>query len=195
MTEKYLIGIDIGSSFTKSSIFDTQGNALGNARRDTHPAQPRPGVAEYDGPQLLRATLDSIKELVGKAQILARDVAGICLDGMISGTLGIDANGEATTPYTTTLDLRFAPYLNYVMNNFHDLVREKTGTGQPTIAPKMLWIRAEFPEVYHQTAKFVTIASYIVGKMAQLTADEAFMDYTYLWATGLIDSPFLNLCY
>ena len=89
MTEKYLIGIDIGSSFSKSSIFDIQGNSLGAAKRDTHPDQPRPGVAEYDGPTLLQAVLDSLKELMDKSQVSPDDVAGICLDGMISGTLGI----------------------------------------------------------------------------------------------------------
>lgn len=188
MAEKYLIGIDIGSSFSKASIFDTQGQALGSAKRDTHPHQPRAGVAEYDGPHLFQATLASIKELLERSQAAAGDIAAICLDGMISGTMGIDAEGEATTPYTTTLDLRFAPQLNYVMDNFHDLIREKTGAGQPTFAPKMRWIREEFPEAYRRTARFVTITGYIMGKLAGQRGTEAFIDYTYLWATGLSDT-------
>jgi xylulokinase len=188
MTDKYLIGVDLGSSFTKAAIFDTQGNALGDAKRDTHPAQPRPGVAEYDGPRHFNATLGAIKELVDKSGVSPAEVAAICFDGMISGTIGIDAAGEATTPYTTTLDMRFAPQLNYVMDNFHDPIREKTGAGQPTFAPKMLWVRDQFPDVYKQTAKFVTITGYIVGKMVGLSGTEAFIDYTYLWATGLSDT-------
>jgi xylulokinase len=188
MGANYLIGIDVGSSYTKASIFDTGGNALGDTKRDTHPAQPRSGVAEYDGPQLLQAALEAIKELLEMSKVPPQDVAAICLDGMISGALGIDAAGEATTPYTTTLDTRFAPHLNYVLDNFHDLVRQQTGSGQPTVAPKILWIRAEFPDVYKQTAKFVTISGYILGKMAGLTAAGAFVDYTYLWATGLSDT-------
>lgn len=188
MAETYLIGIDIGSSFTKSSIYDTEGNLLSSAKRDTHPDQPRPNVAEYDGPALLQAILDSLKELMDESGVPAKDVAGVCLDGMISGTMGIDANGEATTPYTTTLDLRFTPQLNYVLDNFHDPIREKTGSGQPTIAPKMLWIREAFPDVYRQTAKFVTISGYILGKLAGQPGTEAVVDYTYLWATGLSDT-------
>ncbi len=189
MKEKYLIGIDLGSSFTKASLFDTQGNVLGDASVDTHPVQPRPGVAEYDGPTHYRATLNALKEVVEKSNVPPGDIAAICFDGMISGTIGIDADGEATTPYTTTLDMRFAPQLNYVMDNFHGPIREKTGAGQPTFAPKMLWVRAEFPDVYKRTAKFVTICSYIVGKMTNLSAEEAFIDYTYLWATGLSATP------
>jgi xylulokinase len=188
MAERYLIGIDIGSSFTKSSIYDTQGNSVGAAKRDTHPDQPRPNVAEYEGPKLLQAVLGSLKELMTNSGVSPKDVAGICLDGMISGTMGIDAGGDATTPYTTTLDLRFTPQLNFVLDRFHDPIREQTGSGQPTIAPKMLWIRQEFPDVYRQTAKFVTISGYILGKLAGMPGTEAVVDYTYLWATGLSDT-------
>ena len=75
MTEKYLIGVDLGSSFTKAAIFDTAGKALGDAKRDTHPAQPRAGVAEYDGPRHFTATLDAIKELVQKSGVPPADIA------------------------------------------------------------------------------------------------------------------------
>ena len=188
MSEQYFIGIDIGSSFTKSSVIDTGGNVLAHASRDTHPNQPRPGVAEYDGPTQLAAVYDSISELLEKSGVAAGDVAAICLDGMQSGTMGIDAHGDSTTPYTTTLDLRFNPYLDQMLDRFHDPIRRLTGSGQPTIAPKMLWIREEFPDVYKVTAKFVTISGFLLGKMAGFSADEAFVDYTYLWATGLSDT-------
>ncbi len=188
MSPNYFIGIDIGSSFTKSSVIDTDGVVLADAKRDTHPAQPRAGVAEYDGPTLLRAVYESVAELMQKSGIRPEAVAAVCVDGMISGTMGIDDAGDATTPYTTTLDQRFTPHLNRVLDRFHDSIRELTGSGQPTIAPKMLWIREEFPDVYHRTAKFVTISGYLLGKIAGLAAQDAFVDTTYLWATGLADA-------
>lgn len=188
MSEQYFIGIDIGSSFTKSSIIDTQGNVLAHASRDTHPNQPRPGVAEYDGPTLLAAIYASIGELLENSGVAPSDVAAICLDAMISGAMGIDAAGDPTTPYTTTLDLRFLPQLDWTLDNFHDPIRRLTGSGQPTVAPKMLWIREAFPDVYKATAKFVTVSGYLLGKMAGFTAEQAFVDYTYLWATGLSDT-------
>ncbi len=188
MTKNYFIGIDIGSSFTKSSVIDSEGNILADAKRDTHPTQPRAGVAEYDGPALLAAVYESVAELMQKSRIRPETVAAVCLDGMISGTMGIDDAGDATTPYTTTLDQRFTPQLNRVLERFHDPIRELTGSGQPTIAPKMLWIREEFPDVYRRSAKFVTISGYVLGKMAGLSAQDAFVDATYLWATGLADA-------
>lgn len=188
VSEQYFICIDVGSSFTKSSIIDTHGRILADSKRDTHPSQPRAGVAEYDGPSLLQAVYGSVAELLQRSGVQPGDVAAICLDGMISGAMGIDDDGDATTPYTTTLDQRFTPHLNRILERFHDPIRELTGSGQPTIAPKMLWIRDEFPDAYQRTAKFVTISGYLLGKMAGLAAQDAFVDYTYLWATGLSDT-------
>ena len=185
MKKEYLIGIDVGSSFTKSSIYDTGGSSLGATKRDTHPTQPNAGVAEYDPETILQAVLESLRELVDKTSISPGDVAAICLDGMQSGALGVGADGDPTTPYTTTLDQRFTPYLNSVLDQHHDLIRSQTGSGQPTIAPKIMWIRNEFPDVYKRTSKFTTISSYLLAKLAGLSTEEIFIDITYLWVTGL----------
>lgn len=188
MKKIYLIGIDIGSSYTKVSAYDSEGNILGAAKRDTHPSQPSPGVAEYNSEMILQAVYSSIQEILEKTNIPPSDVAGICLDGMQSGVMGLDINGKPTAPYTTTLDTRFSPYLNRVLDQYHDQIRLKTGSGQPTIAPKILWLQAEFPDVYKRTRKFVTISGYLLAKLAGLSIDEVFMDITYLWVTGLSDT-------
>jgi len=188
MKQKYWVCIDVGSSFTKSSIYDTEGNSLGAAKRDTRPHQPAQGVAEYDPELILNAVVESVRELVEKTAVSPGSIAAICLDGMQSGVLGIGADGNPTTPYTTTLDLRFAPYLSRVLERHHDQIRSITGSGQPTIAPKIMWIRDAFPEAYRRTVKFATISGYLLAKLAGLPTDDIFMDITYLWVTGLSDT-------
>ena len=188
MEQKYLVAIDIGSSYVKSSVYTTAGAVLGSAKRDIHPDQPRPGVAEYDAKAILQNVLDSLRELVEKTAFPPGEVAAISLDGICSGTMGIDAQGEPIMPYTTTLDMRFAPYLNRALDEHHDLIRSLTGSGQPTTGPKIQWIRDTFPDIYRQSVKFVTIGSYVLGQLIGLTTENLFMDHTYLWATGLSDT-------
>ncbi len=188
MKQKYFVCIDVGSSFTKSSIYDTDGKSLGAAKRDTRPDQPEQGVAEYDPEMILNAVVESVRELVEKTAVSPDNIAAICLDGMQSGVLGIDVDGNPTTPYTTTLDIRFTPYLNRVLEHHHDLIRSITGSGQPTIAPKIMWIRDAFPDAYRRTAKFATISGYLLAKLAGLPVDDIFIDITYLWVTGLSDT-------
>ena len=188
MGRKYLVAIDIGSSYVKSSIYTTDGDVLGAARRAIHPDQPQPNVAEYDAEAILQAVLNSLRELVEKTDFLPSEVAALSLDGICSGTMGIDAEGDPIMPYTTTLDLRFAPYLNQALDEYHDQIRSLTGSGQPTTGPKIQWIRDEFPDIYRRSVKFVTIGSYVLGQMIGLAAEDLFMDHTYLWATGLSDT-------
>ncbi len=188
MKPTYLIGIDIGSSNTKISVYDTAGNMLGIVSRDTRPSQPSPGIAEYDSEILLHAVYAGMRDILNQTDISPKNVAAICLDGMQSGTVGLDRHGVPTMPYSNTLDTRFSPYLNQVLDQHHDQIRLKTGSGQPTIAPKILWLQAEYPEIYAQTRKFVTISGYLIAQLAGLTVDEAFIDITYLWATGLSDT-------
>ena len=45
-----------------------------------------------------------------------------------------------------------------------------------TIAPKMMWVRDAFPDVYRRTAKFVTVSGYLLGKLAGQPADAAVVD-------------------
>ncbi len=124
MEQHYLVAIDIGSSYVKSSVYTTAGEVLGSAKRDIHPDQPRPGVAEYDAKVILQDVLDSLHELVEKTTFPRGEVAAISLDGICSGTMGIDAQGDPIMPYTTTLDLRFAPYLNRALDEHKQKIRE-----------------------------------------------------------------------
>jgi xylulokinase len=137
---------------------------------------------------MVQATQEAIRELMEKSGIAASGVAALCMDGMISGTLGVDAGWNATTPYTTPLDMRFAPQLNDAMDRHHDVIRRKTGSGMAVIGPKIAWVRDAFPDAYARTERFVTATGYVAGKVAGLKAGEAFVDFTHLWTTGLSDT-------
>ena len=185
--KRYLIGLDIGSSFIKATMFDTRGQAVASGKQDNHPLHPRPGVSEYEGPTMLKATYAAVRSVVQDAGVSPGDVAAIGADGMVSGIIGLDEAGVAATPFSNTLDMRFAGHLNSVLGAMHEPIRRACGSGQPTIGPKMMWFRDAFPDLYRRTAKFVTATGYVAGSMAGLTGTQAFIDQTHLWATGLAD--------
>lgn len=49
MANKYLLGVDFGTTGTRSIIYDLQGNELGNAYKENIITYPEPGSYEYDG--------------------------------------------------------------------------------------------------------------------------------------------------
>ena len=93
MSKKYTIGIDVGGSATKSAIYDLQGNVVGEGKASYQPKEPHPGVAEYDALEILDAVDQSLKIAVAQAGISPSSIVAITVDAMISGTVGIDADG------------------------------------------------------------------------------------------------------
>lgn len=187
-TRTLLVGVDVGSSSIRAEVFDPLGNSLGTARRVNHFVQPAPGVAEYDGDLMTTAVLACLRELADRLEIRSGEVACLALDGMISGVMGVDAEWKPTTAYTTPLDMRYGDTLNRIMAEHERMVRRTTGSGMAVIGPKIAWIKAAFPDAFSRTRKFVTATGYVAGKLAALKPEEAFVDYTYLWTTGLSDT-------
>ena len=188
MAATYLIGVDVGSSYVKASLFGEDGRAIGDAQFDNHPTQPRPGVAEYDGESIWRTILDALRELLARTAIDPSRVAALALDGMQSGILGVGADGRPTTPYTTTLDTRFAPDLDHVMRVHEQDIRRISGAAQPCYAPKLHWIRRDNPDAFARTWRFMTIGDYLTCRLSGRTQDSLFLSSTYLWMTGLGDA-------
>jgi len=146
-----------------------------------------------DPNDFLRATLETIQEMLDRSGRPASEVAALALDGQMSGCMGIDGRGGPAAPWTSTLDTRFSPYLDRFMTGYEPEIRQLNGALQPCFGPKIAWLREELPELYRASEKFVILAGHVAGRLAGLTADDAFMDATYLTITGIADV--VNSCW
>ena len=184
----HLIGIDLGTSVVKTTLFRTDGAAVAQARRDAPLHQPGQGLAEQQGEDFYRAALETVQEVAAKAKLPASGVAAIAFDGQMGGIMGIDREWRAVTPwYPSTLDTRYRPYLDQVMKKKGQRLVELSGA-LPLAAPRMSWWQAEQPELYQRVHKVVILANYVAGRMADLSGDEAFIDPSYLTWIGLSDT-------
>lgn len=181
------LGIDVGGSSTKAVVYRLDGTALGAGSASYRPAQPRPGVAEYDPNELIRAAEHAVREALRRAAVDAADIVAVGCDAMISGAVGLGADGTPTTPYTTTLDTRSNEDMQ-PMAVHEARIRELVGSGVPVIAAKIAWCRRTQPEVFAKTRVFVTAGGLVTGHFAGLGAEDAVIDPTVLWAVGLSDT-------
>ena len=70
---KYLIGIDIGTSGTKSVLFDTLGNVIASATAEYPLSQPHNGWAEQDPEhwwEAVQATLSTVTKSATDGEIV-----------------------------------------------------------------------------------------------------------------------------
>ncbi len=188
MGKEHLIGVDLGTSVVKTTLFDLDGRALADATRDTTLHQPGPGIAEQRGDDFYAAALDTMRQVVNKAGVAPDDVAAIAFDGQMGGAIGIDEHWQAITPwYVSSLDVRYQPYLQQMVERAGNRLVELAGS-MPIMGPRMLWWKHEHPDLYKRIRKVLILANYVAGRLAGLAVDDAFVDPSYIQWIGLSDT-------
>lgn len=180
-----IIGLDIGSGSAKASAFTPEGQHLAHGAVSYGPKQPMQGVAEYDPSEICKAAVGALAKVSG--QLGDYVVASISIDAMMSGAVAIDSAGHALTPYTTTLDTRFGPWLDAYVSAHEQKLRHTAGSMQATLAPKIAWLKHSRPDLVGKIAKYVLAGSMVGGYLAGLDAEGHYVDPSYLWTTGLSD--------
>jgi xylulokinase len=189
MLNKYIIGIDIGTQGTKTSLVSTAGKIVADSFEDSKLIRPGTGMVQQDADDIYFSVLRTIKDVVEKSGINGSDVISIAIDGQMAGIMAIDQDWNAVTYYDSWLDTRCEKYIRQMKAEGEDKIIQLTGC-PITYAhgPKVMWWKGEHPEVYEKIRKFVMPSVYAAGRMTGLKADQAYIDYTYLHFSGFADT-------
>lgn len=189
MAKKYLIGVDLGTSSTKAALYDVNGRLLSESTLEVPLHHPKPGVVEQDNEDFLRTAAQTVSSCVSDSGIDAQEIAAIAFDSQMAGIGLVDEDFRPVAHFDSWLDMRCQPYIEKMESEAGDKVTRLTGC-PPTCdhGPKMLWWQNEQPEVYRRTAKFVMPGTYVAGRLAELKAEQAFIDHTYIHFSGFSDA-------
>lgn len=102
----FLIGIDIGTSSTKTTIFDEAGKVVGCASKDYVFESWKNGYAEQDPDIWWTATVVSLKNAMAESGISAGAVAGVGFSGQMHGLVCVDQNGKPLRKAILHCDVR-----------------------------------------------------------------------------------------
>ena len=91
---RYVIGVDIGTSGTKTVLFDENGNSVASYLVEYPLYQPKIGWAEQDPEDWWNATHTSIKAVIDKSGVNPDDIKGVGLSGQMHGLVLLDENGK-----------------------------------------------------------------------------------------------------
>lgn len=186
MTKQYLIGVDLGTSSTKSALYTLDGTRIAIASAEVPLYHPQPGVVEQENNDFYQTAARTVRQCLQESGIDPRQVAAIAFDSQMAGVGSIDEDFNPATRFDSWLDMRCQPFIEQIDRDHGDLVTHLTGC-PPTCdhAPKIMWWQAEQPADYAKVAKFVMPSTYVAGKMAGLRADQAYIDYTFIHFSGL----------
>ncbi|MCD7800425.1 MAG: xylulokinase [Ruminococcus sp.] len=86
----YVIGVDLGTSGTKTVLFDEIGNVIASHTVEYPLYQEKNGWAEQDPLDWYNATITTIKAVLEKSNIDSKDIKGIGLSGQMHGLVMLD---------------------------------------------------------------------------------------------------------
>ena len=189
MKGQYLLGIDLGTSATKAALYRTDGTLVAEATAEVPINYLRPGVVEQDSDDFYRTAAQTVRCCVTESGVDPRQIAALAFDSQMAGVGTIDENFNPATHFDSWLDMRCEPYIKQMDAQLGGMITRLSGCA-PTCdhGPKILWWQHEQPEAYERIARFLMPAGYVAGKMVGLSAEEAFIDHTFIHFSGLSDA-------
>lgn len=161
----HLLGIDIGTSGTKTLVCDEDGKVLATAMAEHPISSPKPGWSEQDPLDWWDATGTATKAVLKKARLKAADVGAIGLSGQMHGSVFLGDGPKPLRPALLWNDQRTAEQCAEIESKaggreaLIELVANPALTG--FTAPKILWVRQHEPKVYAKTKHVLLPKDYI----------------------------------
>jgi len=171
----YLLGVDIGTSGTKTVLFDETGKTISSALFEYPLYQPKNGWAEQDPEDWWKATYETINEVLNKSGIKATDVKGIGLSGQMHGAVLLDAEDKPLRKAIIWCDQRSFRECEEITETIGkkeliDITANPALTG--FTASKILWVRNNEPHIYEKIKKVLLPKDYIRFKLTGEYATE-----------------------
>ena len=171
----YVIGVDLGTSGTKTVLFDESGKVIASHTVEYPMYQPKNGYAEQDPADWREAAFTTIRAVMQKSGVSKDDVRAIGLSGQMHGLVMLDKNGSVLRDAIIWCDQRTAEEC--------EIITQKVGaeklieiTANPALtgftASKILWVERHEPEIFEKCAHILLPKDYLRYKLTGEFATE-----------------------
>jgi gluconokinase len=183
---KYVIGTDIGTTSTKSVLFDHKGQVLGKFTIGYPLHTPNPSTAEQEPDEIFQAVLGTIKGCMKEANVSPEEVTCVSFSSAMHSVIAVDLEGQPLTNSITWADNRSAKWADKIKQemNGHEIYL-RTGTPIHPMSPlsKLVWLKNEQQDLFQRAYKFISIKEYVFYKLF----GEYIVDYSIASATGMFN--------
>jgi xylulokinase len=192
------LGIDIGTSGTKTLAINAKGKVLAQAMAEYPCYHPKPLWSEQDPDDWWRATVKTVRAVVKQAKLKPADVRAIGLSGQMHGSVFLDKNHRVVRRALLWNDQRTAAECAEIEKRAGGRKRLIEMVANPALtgftAPKILWLRNNEPKNFEKTAKVLLpkdeIRRRLTGEFATEVSDASGMlllDVVHRrWSTELL---------
>lgn len=172
MSNRYLLGFDVGSSSVKASLVNADtGKCVATAfypEKEAPIMAVKAGWAEQDPQMWWDNAKLSLKKIMADAQVKGDDIKAIGISYQMHGLVCVDKNLQALRPSIIWCDSRAVPYGEKA---FRDLGAEQclghllNSPGNFTAA-KLAWVKENEPDIYEKIYKVMLPGDYIAMRLS-----------------------------
>jgi len=164
----FLLGIDLGTTAVKSTLFLDEGTLVGQASSEYETYYPYENAAEQMPDDWWHATVLTIQEVLQETRIRGEEIAAISVSSQAPTMLPVDKNGNPLHPALIWMDQRSdeaCKFLHEVLGG--ETVFRVTGNtiNSYYVLPELLWFKQNKPDLYDKTFKIVQANGYINLKL------------------------------
>lgn len=206
------LGIDVGTSGTKTLAVGPDGRILAAASAGYPCAHPKPLWSEQDPDDWWQATVNTVRAVVKRAKLKPTEVAAIGLSGQMHGSVFLDKAGKVIRPALLWNDQRTAAECEEIEDRAGGREALIRMVANPALtgftAPKILWLRNHEPRHFARTVKVLLpkdeIRRRLTGEFATEVSDASgtlLLDVVHRrWSGALLErldlaSDLLPRCY
>lgn len=158
----YTIGIDIGTSATKTALYDAQGQVVAEASKEYPLSQPHNGWAEQNPEDWWDAVVSTLRHVT--AAVDPADIAGVGFSGQMHGLVMLDEENKVIRPAILWCDGRTGKECEEI-NALIGLDTLMEITAAPALtgftASKIRWVQKHEPENYARCRHILLPKDYI----------------------------------
>lgn len=195
---EYLLGIDIGTSGTKTVLFDKDANPVEASTREYPLYQPQNGWAEQNPEDWWEAVKFTCRAVILKSGVDPKDIKGIGLSGQMHGLVVLDEQNNVIRPSIIWCDGRTGKECDELTQKLGKKLIEITCNPALTgfTASKILWLKNNEPQNFARVKKILLPKDYIrfmlTGEYASEVSDASGMQLMDVknrcWSKEMLDA-------
>lgn len=195
----YVIGVDLGTSGTKTVLFDEIGNVIVSHTVEYPLYQEKNGWAEQDPLDWYNATITTIKTVLDKSNIDSAEIKGIGLSGQMHGLVMLDKDFNVLRKSIIWCDQRTGKECEEITEIVGaEKVIEITANPVLTgfTASKIRWVMKNEPDVFEKCRYILLPKDYVrlmlTGELATEVSDASGMQLLDVpnrkWSKTMLDA-------
>jgi len=163
----YVIGIDAGTEALKAGLFTVQGELVATGQAAYATRFPRSGWAEQEPDAWWDALVGAVRACLAAAPSVRRpEIIGISADATCCTMLPMRLDGTHLRPALLWMDVRAASQARSIFATGHAALRYSlAGVNAEWMPPKMLWLKENEPDTWHDTEVLVEFTDWIAYKL------------------------------